>query len=356
MFVYRFVRDIGGRMKKEKNEIQKIESPLILSDLKSFSKNLKLEKDTRKLILKFIEDQLKDGIDYGEIHINKDCTNKYNCDNPRHYSKPCLFKSGSEKFISLLKLRAEFIKDDETLSMIPEEVKTTAKGILAYKCNLIHVPTGNIIAEGRGACTVKEKGNINNAVKIGLKRSQVDAVLRLGLSEVFTQDLEDGPAPEIALQKSEAKENKEVQKYIKLIEALGLPENVIQEEIKEKNVNKNFRIWTNLNNLKGFYKHLQKLIEIDKKNGSGKTAQKEDKTKKEQTHREDPKDTARKRLHAIQNELKGLKPDIYEDNYFKNMKIDMFEVDTSKDMTLEQMKSYIEIINMKLNAERKAKK
>ena len=129
------------------------------------------EKERRALMRGFIASELKENVDYGTIPGVRS-------------SKPCLFKPGAEKFCSLLQLRAEFARDQETLDMAGGK-----EGLIAYVCRLIHNPTGQVVAEGRGACSVGEKqGNVNTTIKIAEKRAMIDAVLRLGLSESYTQD------------------------------------------------------------------------------------------------------------------------------------------------------------------------
>lgn len=140
---------------------------------------IQAETERRKILQDFIASHLVKDTDYGTIAIHG------------KESKPCLFKPGSEKFCSLLQLRAEFTKDEETISML-----TNPGDVLALKCHLIHIPSGNVMAEGRGACSLKEKqGMVNTAIKIAEKRAQIDAVLRLGFSDSFTQDLEDMEEP-----------------------------------------------------------------------------------------------------------------------------------------------------------------
>jgi len=157
------------------NELQTMEP-------KSLEMLMAQETEKRATLQKFISNHLVDGTDYGVIKIGG------------RDSKPCLFKPGSEKFCSLLQLRAEFSKDEETISMLSD-----AKDTLAYVCRLIHNGTGQVVAEGRGACALKEKqGSVNTTIKIAEKRAQIDAVLRLGFSDSFTQDLEDMPEAEPA--------------------------------------------------------------------------------------------------------------------------------------------------------------
>ena len=164
-------KQLPAKRKTAKNQIA-------LHDPRQFEIALKTEAEKRKLIQSYIKKQLIEGVDYGPIVIGG------------QKSKPTLFKPGAEKFCSLLHLRPRFEKDSETLEMLPESILNT--GVIALKCELIHEDTGKIIAEGRGACTVQErKGQLNTAIKIAEKRAQLDAVLRIGLSDTFTQDLED---------------------------------------------------------------------------------------------------------------------------------------------------------------------
>lgn len=137
---------------------------------------MKGEAEKRALITQYIAHHMKSGTDYGTIKFgNKE-------------SKPSLFKPGSEKFLSLFKLTAQFDKDTDTWEMAGSEA-----GVFAYKCRLLDSKK-RLVGEGRGVSKLSEKvgWTINNAVKIAEKRAQIDAVLRTGaLSDFFTQDLED---------------------------------------------------------------------------------------------------------------------------------------------------------------------
>ncbi len=142
------------------------------------------EAQRRKLITGFISQHMKAGVDYGTITIVGKSGKEYT-------SKPSLFKPGSEKFCSLLHLRPTFVRDDETWEMAGKRAN-----LFCYKCILLD-QKDRVIGEGRGAADLNEKASwtINNAVKIAEKRAQIDAVLRTGgLSDFFTQDLEDAAA------------------------------------------------------------------------------------------------------------------------------------------------------------------
>ncbi len=169
-------------------------SPALMSP-KEMKMQMAEETKKRKLIVDFIAEHMKRGIDFGPIHVVKDCPNKYDCGNNYHFSKDVLFKPGAEKFSSLFKLRPEYSKDTDTWEMLG-----STPGVVCYICRF-YTTSGALVGEGRGASSVGEKGNPNTAVKIAQKRAKIDAVLSTGaLSDFFTQDLEedeDGPKPPI---------------------------------------------------------------------------------------------------------------------------------------------------------------
>jgi antitoxin component HigA of HigAB toxin-antitoxin module len=105
-----------------------------------------------------------------------------------------LAKGGAEKIASIFGWSAEFVMDQETLMMIGEP-----KGILAYVCDLKD-RTGRIVGQGRGAASLTKNANdVNKAVKMAQKSAFIDAVLRAsGLSDIYTQDLEDIPADQVS--------------------------------------------------------------------------------------------------------------------------------------------------------------
>jgi hypothetical protein len=82
-----------------------------------------------------------------------------------------------------------FVADLDSLQMYGP----AAGGTFAYICYVID-SQGRTVGQGRGVAELREPQmlNANKAVKMALKRSQVDAVLRCaGLSQWFTQDLEE---------------------------------------------------------------------------------------------------------------------------------------------------------------------
>lgn len=150
---------------------------------------IEIETEKRKLITAFIGDHLKQGTDFGKIHVFKSCPNHktpWNCTNDYHFSKNTLFKPGAEKFGSLFKMRGAYKRDNDTWEMLGSPA-----GTVCYICELF-TARDVLLGEGRGAASVAEKGNPNTAIKIAKKRAFVDAILATGaLSDFFTQDLED---------------------------------------------------------------------------------------------------------------------------------------------------------------------
>lgn len=148
------------------------------------------ETERRKIMIDYVKSQLVAGVDYGKIHIAKNCSSQYKCTNAHHFSKDNLFKPGMEKILSLMKLKSTLERDEETVSMLKDTGWN--KPTVAYKCVLAQ--NGMVMGEGRGAAEVGEGGkNVNSTVKIAEKRARMDATLSLGFSEFFTQDLEDTP-------------------------------------------------------------------------------------------------------------------------------------------------------------------
>lgn len=169
--------------------------------VKELEKALEAQTKQRELIKKFIQAHLVPGVDYLRIHVVKGCyaeqKQRGSCDNMKHFSKDILAKPGQEKIFSLFQLSSKLEKDTETIEMLPNR-----SSLIAYKC--IVTRNGDVIAEGRGAAEVGDKGrDVNSTIKIAEKRARMDACLALGFSEYFAQDLDD---PDYQNQKKAAEE------------------------------------------------------------------------------------------------------------------------------------------------------
>lgn len=221
------------------NQIQKVENKPIIEVLTTKDLSLRIAEETeqRKLITEFITQHMKSGVDYGTIKITTR-------DGREVESKPSLFKPGSEKFCSLFHFRPLFERDNDTW-----EMSGKVPGLFCYKCQLV-TSSGAVVGEGRGAAKLTERvgWTENNAIKIAEKRAQIDAVLRTGgLSDFFTQDLEDmteaqisdEPKPISQRPQAENKPNKPLEGAItepqmKAIFALTKRLGATEDQLKEK--------------------------------------------------------------------------------------------------------------------------
>lgn len=112
-------------------------------------------------------------------------------------AKPSLYKAGAQFICDLLNLVPACEPDMGAWQQLGN-----TPGVFAIKCQLFprgkaRVPE-NVTGEGFGVRKVGDKGgNENNAIKMAEKCAIVDAVLNsFGLSDLFTQDIEDGdPQP-----------------------------------------------------------------------------------------------------------------------------------------------------------------
>lgn len=152
--------------------------------------------ENRKSLIDWIREALVDGVDYGKIHTK----NKRECKHggppkctpeqePWHWSKPTLRKPGAEKICGMLGINPSFptLKEYEGLALQGIEIKS-----IILRCHLL-TADDRVVAEGIGARNVEnDYGDLNKALKMAAKSAQIDATLRMaGLSEIFTQDLED---------------------------------------------------------------------------------------------------------------------------------------------------------------------
>lgn len=156
-----------------------------------FKEGLDRRKHNRAALMAWVRDALIDGIDFGKIHVvsrNK-CQAGNECQNPAHFSKPSLFKPGAEKICGMLGVSVRY----PTLADYERAVLSgVALNHIIIRCEIVDA-AGRIVADGVGARVIaQDNGDLNKALKMAEKSAHIDATLRMaGLSEVFTQDLED---------------------------------------------------------------------------------------------------------------------------------------------------------------------
>ena len=142
-----------------------------------FRAGLARRRENRAALMEWVRAALVEGVDYGRIHTR------------RGPSKPSLWKPGAEKICGMLGVRVHFptLADYEQAALRGAELQQ-----LIVRCELRDA-AGSIVADGVGARSLQQDyGDLNKALKMAEKSAHIDATLRMaGLSEVFTQDLED---------------------------------------------------------------------------------------------------------------------------------------------------------------------
>ena len=191
----------------------------------SFKAGLDRRKDNRRTLMEWIRSALVEGRDYGSIMIGG------------KQSKPSLLKPGAEKIAGMLGLIPRFPNLEQYEQSVLSGKQIDA---IILKCELRN-QNGEVIGEGVGARFVEQQdqGDLNKALKMASKSAMIDATLRCaGISEVFTQDIEEMPIIDIAAQQAEARqqyENVELasEKQIQTIRRLIDNPKVYPEEKRE---------------------------------------------------------------------------------------------------------------------------
>ena len=164
-------------------------SPLDIAP-EAFRNALARRGENRKALMQWVGSSLVRGVDYGKLHVvSRDkCSRGKFCDDPRHFSKDCLFKPGAEKIAGMLGVTPTFptLHEYEKAALAGTELKQ-----IILRCHMVDA-SGRIVADGIGARSLdQDYGDINKSLKMCAKSAHIDATLRMaGLSEVFTQDLD----------------------------------------------------------------------------------------------------------------------------------------------------------------------
>lgn len=176
----------------------------------TFQEGLDRRRANRAALMAWVRDALVDGTDFGKIHVvsRSKCQASKDCKNPAHFSKPSLFKPGAEKICGMLgvTVRYPMLQDYEKAALTGANLSQ-----IIIRCEIVDA-SGRVVADGVGARIIaQDNGDINKALKMAEKSAHIDATLRMaGLSEVFTQDIEDMQQRREAesLQKAEAELNR----------------------------------------------------------------------------------------------------------------------------------------------------
>lgn len=157
----------------------------------TFQEGLDRRKQNRAALMLWVRDALIEGTDFGKIHVvhKSKCAAGKDCKNPAHFSKPSLFKPGAEKICGMLGVTVRYptLKDYEQAAL--EGVNLS---LIIIRCEILDV-TNRVVSDGVGARLIaQDHGDLNKALKMAEKSAHIDTTLRMaGLSEVFTQDIED---------------------------------------------------------------------------------------------------------------------------------------------------------------------
>ncbi len=156
------------------------------ADPAGFARQLAARQDIYDQLQSHLRGVLVAGKDFGRIHVKKDCDNKYTCKNDYHFSGYMLFAPGADKILGILGLGVHYpdLKDYKRAVL----QGTHLEEVIA-DCQILRL-SGQVIAEGAGACARKEvNGSLNNTIKRACKRARLDAVLRLPVvSALFEAD------------------------------------------------------------------------------------------------------------------------------------------------------------------------
>lgn len=144
-------------------------SSWIDADPQAFRGALANRGKNRAALLKWVRDRLIEGTDYGVIK-----------------NKKSLWKPGAEKVVGMLGLQVRWPDLERELDRLRNGADT-----IWLSCELLS--SGKVMAQGAGSRALSaDGGDGNKAIKMAKKSAMIDAVLNIaGLSEVFTQDIED---------------------------------------------------------------------------------------------------------------------------------------------------------------------
>jgi len=144
-----------------------------------FAEAIDRRSKNRNRLLLWINDNLEDKIDFGALYLKK----------INQWTKPSLFKPGAEKVCLVMNVQPYF-------PSLHEYEAAALSGLalerVVLSCELRN-PAGKTLAYGVGARDLETDYNdMNKSLKMAAKSAMIDATLRLaGLSDVFSQDLED---------------------------------------------------------------------------------------------------------------------------------------------------------------------
>jgi len=167
-----------SKLKNDESNLNQVLSPLDLPP-SVFAEGLERRRQNRAALMRWVKAAMVEGVDFGCIQTK------------RGLSKPSLWKPGAEKICGMLGIIVRYPTLGEYESAVLSGVDVKR---IILRCELVD-GFGNVVASGVGARSLEQDfGDLNKAMKMAEKSAHIDATLRVaGLSEVFTQDIEDMP-------------------------------------------------------------------------------------------------------------------------------------------------------------------
>ena len=158
--------------------------------VETFRKAMERREQNRNELLKWLDNHLLSGIDFGRIHIVEQCPyaihgNPNLCEDASHWSDPILWKSGAERILGVLGLTVHFPSLHQYEMACCHKHELSA---VVLKCEL-KTNNGTVVAEGSGARHIKQDNfNLNTTMKMAAKSAMIDATIRVaGLTSMFRQ-------------------------------------------------------------------------------------------------------------------------------------------------------------------------
>ena len=156
------------------------EESIYVSSVDVLKKDIDAFLEVRQYLSDRISEVLVPGLDFYEVSIGGK-------------TKKSLGKPGAEKIAAIMQFTVpEMSIDKETM----EVLQIPNRPYVAYVCKVLN-RHGTVLCLGRGARLLSaDQGDVNKSVKMAQKSCYIDGIIRAsGMSDVFTQDLEDMGGP-----------------------------------------------------------------------------------------------------------------------------------------------------------------
>lgn len=183
---------------RKKKEIQ-VKTGSNMMPPKEFKAILQAESERRNVLRDYIRDNFAEGVHYSKT--GKRWDNEKSKYKPVYYmdgeefqegdklGKLELLQPGAQTACDVMRCRFEFHPDNELIAALGND----AKGWIILIVKIISRDTGEVVGEGRGACSLKEKyGSMNSSIKQCQIRCLRNGVINtFALSDLYEQDVDD---------------------------------------------------------------------------------------------------------------------------------------------------------------------